>query len=49
MTDAQAAQELAEIAAELGAAVCLDPAQGEGDGVQESWKGPADGGRGVSL
>ena len=45
----QAAEQCGEIVPELGAVVRLDAAQREGDGLQESWKGSADGGGGAPL
>ena len=43
MTDVETVEE----AAELGAVVGLNAAQGEGDGIKEPGQGPADGGGGA--
>jgi hypothetical protein len=47
VADAQAVQEQAEGAAELGAVVGLDAAKGEGEAVEERRQGTADGGGGA--
>jgi hypothetical protein len=49
MADAETVEEAGEIAAELGAVVSLDAAQGEGQGLEEPWQGPADSGGGAPL